>query len=84
LSINLGIPFNLSKRYDKQFKDFISDFNHKHKGQVSLLDFSNYATSFGELRDGQIKKSDLDILQEFQKRKIDQRIHNLRKDKLKA
>lgn len=34
-------------RYDKQFKDFISDFNQKHKGQISLLDFSNYATSFG-------------------------------------
>ena len=34
-------------KYDKQFKDFISDFNQKHKGQTSLLDFSNYATSFG-------------------------------------
>ena len=28
-------------KYDKQFKDFISDFNQKHKGQTSLLDFSN-------------------------------------------
>ena len=53
----------ITHRYDKQFKNFISDFNTKHKGQVSLLDFSNYATSFGELRDGPIRKSDLDVIQ---------------------
>lgn len=61
----------------------MSDFNRKHKGQVSLLDFSNYATSFGELKNGPIKKSDLDVIQEFQKRKIDQRVHNLRMDKIR-
>lgn len=43
--------------------NFISDFNKKHRGQISLLDFSNYATSFGELKDGPIKKSDLDVIQ---------------------
>lgn len=79
---NLFILYD--NRYDSQFKNFISDFNKKHKGQVSLLDFSNYATTFGELKDGPIKKSDLDIIQEFQKRKIDQRIHNLRIEKLKS
>lgn len=69
-------------RYDKQMNDFISDFNQKHRGRVNLLDFSNYATSFGEMKDGPIRKSDLDVIQEFQKRKVDQRIHFLRKEKL--
>lgn len=47
--IKLGNVLCDIKRYDKQFKDYISEFNRKHSGQVSLLDFSNYATSFGDL-----------------------------------
>jgi hypothetical protein len=49
---------------------------------VSLLDFSNYATTFGELKNSPIKQSDMDVLREFQKRKIDQQVNNYRKQKL--
>ena len=61
---------------------FIAKFNQKHSGKVSLLDFSNYATTFGELKNSPIKQSDMDVLREFQKRKIDQQVNNYRKQKL--
>jgi hypothetical protein len=36
------------------------------------------------MKDGPIKKSDLDVIQEFQKRKIDQKVHNLRMEKIQS
>ena len=58
-------------RYDQELKDFIDRFNEQHKGQVTMLDFSNYTTSFGEMKDESLRKADLEQLQEFQKRKAE-------------
>ena len=45
---------------------------------MTLLDFSNYATEFKSLRNSPIQKSDIDLLKEFQKRKIDAKIAQIR------
>lgn len=41
---------------------------------MTLLDFSNYTTKFGELKNTPLKKEDIDMIKEFQKRKVDQKI----------
>jgi len=43
-----------------------------------LLDFSNYATKFNDFKDSPISKKDMEVIREFQKRKIDQRLHKLK------
>ena len=45
--------------YDKQLKDFIDKFNIKHKNKITLLDFSNYITELGDLKDKPLKKEDI-------------------------
>ena len=66
----------MSKRtsYDKELKDFIDKFNTKHKDRVTLLDVSRYSTEFGDLKNQPLKKEDVELLKEFQKRKIDKKI----------
>ena len=44
---------------------------------MTLLDFSNYTTKFGELKNTPLRKEDIDMIKEFQKRKIDQKIYNM-------
>lgn len=62
-------------------KDFIKKFNVEHKGRINLLDFSQYTTKFNDFKNNPISKKDMEIIREFQKRKIDQRLHNLEKDR---
>lgn len=58
-------------------KQYIQKFNTEHKGKINLLDFSNYTTKFNDFKNNPISKKDMEIIQEFQKRKIDQRLHKL-------
>jgi hypothetical protein len=62
---------------DFDLKQYINKFNEEHKGRINLLDFSNYATQFNDFKDNPISKKDMEVIREFQKRKIDQRLHNL-------
>lgn len=43
-----------------------------------MLDFSNYTSEFGDLKDIPLKKQDMEMIQEFQKRKIDMRMRILK------
>ena len=62
---------------DFDLQQYIGKFNQEHKGRVNLLDFSNYATKFNDFKDNPISKKDMEVIREFQKRKIDQRLHRL-------
>jgi hypothetical protein len=42
------------------------------------MDFSSYTTEFGELKDKPIRKEDIELVKEFQKRKIDQKVTEMR------
>lgn len=75
---------NHHRSYDKELKDFISNFNLKHKNQITLLDFSKYTTEFGDLKNEPLRREDVDLLKEFQKRKVDQKIAEIKKKYLKA
>ena len=44
-------------------KDFVTKFNENHKANVTLLDLSNYATTFGDMKDEPLRKGDLEVLQ---------------------
>jgi hypothetical protein len=59
-------------------KAYIDRFNADHKGRINLLDFSNYSTKFNDFKEGAISRKDMDVIREFQKRKIDQRLHSLK------
>lgn len=59
-------------------KEYIKKFNDEHKGKINLLDFSNYTTKFNDFKENPISKKDMEIIREFQKRKIDQRLHKYR------
>ena len=65
-------------RYDLDVQAFIKKFNQEHQGKINLLDFSNYTTKFKDFKENPITKKDMEVIREFQKRKIDQRIHKLR------
>lgn len=65
-------------RFDLDVKEYIKKFNQEHKGRINLLDFSNYTTKFNDFKENPISKKDMEIIREFQKRKIDQRLHQLR------
>lgn len=65
--------------YDQDLKNFIKEFNIKNKKQFTLLDFSQYSTEFGDLKNEPLKKEDVELLKEFQKRKVDQRIAEIQK-----
>ena len=43
-----------------------------------MLDFSQYTTKFNDFKNNPISKKDMEVIREFQKRKIDQRLHNLK------
>ena len=62
-------------------KAYIDKFNQEHKGKINLLDFSNYSTKFNDFKDNPISKKDMEIIREFQKRKIDQKLHYLNKER---
>jgi hypothetical protein len=59
-------------------KEYIKKFNSENKGKINLLDFSNYTTKFNNFKDNPISKKDMEVIREFQKRKIDQRVHQLK------
>jgi hypothetical protein len=65
--------------YDFDVKAYIDKFNGEHKGKINLLDFSNYSTKFNDFKEGAISRKDMEVIREFQKRKIDQRLHTLNK-----
>ena len=44
-----------------------------------MLDFSKYTTEFGDLKNEPLKREDVDLLKEFQKRKVDQKIAEIKK-----
>jgi hypothetical protein len=46
-----------------------------------LLDFSNYTTKFNDFKDNPISKKDMEVIREFQKRKIDQKLHKLKSER---
>lgn len=46
-----------------------------------MLDFSNYTTKFNDFKDNPISKKDMEVIREFQKRKIDQRLHKLKTER---
>jgi hypothetical protein len=66
--------------YDFDVQDYIKKFNVEHEGRINLLDFSNYATKFNDFKENAVSKKDMEIIKEFQKRKIDQRLHQLEKE----
>lgn len=70
--------------YDFDVKDYISKFNQEHQGRINLLDFSNYSTKFNDFKENPISKKDMDIIREFQKRKIDERVHYLNKNRFEC
>ena len=45
------------------------------------MDFSNYTTKFNDFKDNPISKKDMQTIREFQKRKIDQKLYYLQKDR---
>ena len=59
-------------------KEYIKKFNQEHQGKINLLDFSNYTTKFNDFKENPISQKDMEIIKEFQKRKIDQRLHKLK------
>lgn len=59
---------------------YIKKFNSEHQGRINLLDFSNYATKFSDFKENAISRKDMEVIREFQKRKIDQKLHNLQKE----
>jgi hypothetical protein len=65
--------------HDFDVQNYIKKFNAENDGTINLLDFSNYATKFNDFKENAISKKDMEIIQEFQKRKIDQRLHQLEK-----
>lgn len=65
-------------RYDFDVKEYIKKFNQEHQGKINLLDFSNYTTKFNDFKENPISQKDMEIIKEFQKRKIDQRLHKLK------
>lgn len=68
-------------RFDEDVKEYIKKFNQEHKGRINLLDFSNYTTKFNDFKENPISKKDMEVIREFQKRKIDQRLHKLRTER---
>jgi small subunit ribosomal protein S5 len=62
-------------------RSYIDRFNADHKGRINLLDFSNYSTKFNDFKEGAISRQDMDVIREFQKRKIDQRLHTLHRQR---
>ena len=69
--------------------EYIKKFNQEHKGmswsyyigKINLLDFSNYTTKFNDFKENPISKKDMEVIREFQKRKIDQKLHKLNQDR---
>ena len=49
--------------YDKEFREFVNDFNQKHKGRINLLDVSNYAREYKDLSKPGLAEHDLKILE---------------------
>jgi hypothetical protein len=62
-------------------KAYINRFNSEHKGKINLLDFSNYSTKFNDFKENAISRKDMEVVREFQKRKIDQRLHTLNRQR---
>ena len=54
--------------YDGELKNFISNFNSKHKDRITLLDFSNYVNEYGNLVNKPLTKNDLEGLSEEERR----------------
>ena len=46
-----------------------------------MLDFSKYTTEFNDFKHNPISKKDMEVIREFQKRKIDQRVHKLKTER---
>lgn len=69
---------------DFDVKAYIERFNSEHKGKINLLDFSNYSTKFNDFKDNPISQQDMETIREFQKRKIDQKLHYLNKGRFKS
>lgn len=65
-------------RFDFDVNEYIKKFNQEHKGRINLLDFSNYTTKFNDFKENPISKKDMEVIREFQKRKIDERLHRYR------
>lgn len=65
-------------RFDFDVQQYVKKFNEEHKGKVNMLDFSQYTTKFNDFKNNPISKKDMEVIREFQKRKIDQRLHNLK------
>ena len=70
--------------HDFDVKKYIERFNQEHKGKINLLDFSNYSTKFNDFKENPISKKDMEVIREFQKRKIDQRLHYLQKERFQS
>lgn len=45
-----------------------------------MLDFTKYISEYGDLVNTPLRKEDLEVMKEFQKRKIDERIAELKKN----
>ena len=73
-----GTVFLAINRFDFDVQQYVKKFNEEHKGKVNMLDFSQYTTKFNDFKNNPISKKDMEVIREFQKRKIDQRLHNLK------
>jgi len=63
---------NRTARMDENFNTWLGDFQQKNKKYPKIIDLSRFADAEGQLkRDSNLRKDEVEMLHEFQKRKYD-------------